>query len=83
VRETASKEAPNKGEPHGQQDPDDRREQARAARRLRKDGEDRSFWTQVGSAFRCKDGSFNLVLDYVPTGGGTLNLRPARPKDEA
>ena len=52
-------------------------------RNYEKDGEDRSFWTQVGSAFRCKDGSFNLVLDYVPTGGGTLNLRPARSRDEA
>ena len=52
-------------------------------RNYEKDGEGRSFWTQVGSAFRCKDRSFNLVLDYVPTSGGMLNLRPARPKGKA
>mgnify|MGYP003407016171 CR=1 FL=1 len=27
----------------------------------------RSFWTRIGTAFECRDGSYNLCFDYLPT----------------
>ena len=33
------------------------------------DGEDRSFWTKIGSAFENKDGSYSLVFDAFPIDG--------------
>ncbi len=44
-------------------------------RNYKKDGEERSNWTQIGVAFRNKDGSFNVQLDSVPV-DGRFNLRP-------
>jgi hypothetical protein len=38
----------------------------------RKNG--KSIWSRVGSAFKNRDGSFNLILDAFPI-GGKLNLR--------
>jgi hypothetical protein len=49
-------------------------------RNYEKDGEEKSKWTQIGTAFGCKDGSLNVVLDHVPLGGGTINIRPFRER---
>ena len=38
----------------------------------RKNG--KSIWSRVGSAFKNRDGSFNLFLDAFPV-GGRLNIR--------
>jgi hypothetical protein len=44
-----------------------------------RNGEERSQWTRIGAAFPCKDGSWNLVFDYIPNQlGTTINMRPTR-----
>jgi hypothetical protein len=50
---------------------------------VRKDQTEDSSWTLIGTAFRCGDGSLNLVLDYVPASGANLNIRPFKPRAEA
>jgi len=50
-----------------------------SVRNYEKDGEQRSNWTQIGTAFRCKDGSYNVLLDCVPL-AGTINIRPFRER---
>lgn len=49
----------------------------------RKDQTEDSAWTLIGTAFPCSDGSLNVVLDYVPTSGASLNIRPFKPRTEA
>ena len=51
-----------------------------SVRNYEKDGEEKSRWTQIGTAFTCKDGSLNVVLDHVPLGGATINIRPFRER---
>jgi hypothetical protein len=34
----------------------------------------KKIWSRVGSAFKCQDGSFNLILDSFPL-GGKVNIR--------
>jgi len=51
-----------------------------SVRNYEKDGEQRSSWTQIGTAFRCKDRSLNLLLDCVPL-AGTINIRPFRERN--
>jgi len=47
-----------------------------------RNGEERSQWTRIGAAFPCKDGSWNLIFDYLPNQlGTTINMRPARPAE--
>ena len=47
-----------------------------------REGEDRSQWTRIGTAFECKDGSWNLVFDYVPSQmGATINMRPPKAEE--
>lgn len=42
---------------------------------------DKNYWTRIGAAFHNKDGSINLLLDYVPTDSETtIQLRP--PKED-
>ncbi|NNL66581.1 MAG: hypothetical protein HKP30_10085 [Myxococcales bacterium] len=48
-----------------------------------KEGEEKSKWTQIGTAFGCKDGSLNVVLDHLPVGEGTINIRPFRERAAA
>jgi hypothetical protein len=43
-----------------------------------KEGLDRAFWTRVGSAFKNRDGSYNLHLDALPL-NGKLHLREVDP----
>ncbi len=46
-------------------------------------GETRSWWTKIGSAFWNKDGSLNVKLDYIPTSPKqTIQIRPPREKKE-
>jgi hypothetical protein len=51
-----------------------------SVRNYEKDGEEKAKWTQIGTAFACKDGSLNVVLDHVPLGSGTINIRPFRER---
>lgn len=44
-------------------------------------GEVKSFWVRVGSAFTNKDGSINVFLDALPV-NGQLQLRVPQPRDE-
>jgi len=44
-------------------------------------GEDqKAYWLKIGSAWTNKDGSFNVVLDALPT-DGKLHIRVPKPKD--
>ena len=40
------------------------------------DGEAKSRWTTIGTAFQNKDGSFNLRFEYMPVTGATVQIRP-------
>jgi hypothetical protein len=42
---------------------------------------DKQYWNRIGVAFTNKDGSINVKLDALPT-GGTLQLRDYEPRDE-
>lgn len=42
---------------------------------------DKQYWNRIGVAFTNKDGSINVKLDALPT-GGTLQLRDFEPRDE-
>ena len=43
-----------------------------------RDGMDRAFWTKIGAAFKNRDGSFNIMLDALPT-NGKLHMREVDP----
>jgi hypothetical protein len=45
--------------------------------------EKKSFWTRIGVAFENKDGSFNLLFDYLPADmqNTTIQLREKDAKD--
>ena len=45
------------------------------------EGEAKSRWTTIGTAFQNKDGSFNLRFEYMPVAGSTVQIRPFRTKD--
>ncbi len=46
---------------------------------VRRKGSERDFWTRIGTAFENKDGSWNLLFDYVPTSTGTtVQMRPPK-----
>ena len=47
-----------------------------------KDG--KSHWTRIGVAFENKDGSFNLLFDYVPAdlAKTTIQMRAFDPKKD-
>lgn len=40
------------------------------------EGESKSRWTTIGTAFQNKDGSFNLRFEYMPVTGATVQIRP-------
>lgn len=40
------------------------------------EGEAKSRWTTIGTAFQNKDGSFNLRFEYMPVIGATVQIRP-------
>jgi hypothetical protein len=42
---------------------------------------DKTYWNRIGVAFTNKDGSINVKLDALPT-GGTLQIRDYEPREE-
>ena len=48
-----------------------------------REGEDRSQWTRIGTAFQNQDGSWNLRFDYLPTDRtATVQMRPVKSGEE-
>ena len=45
-------------------------------------GDEKSRWTLIGTAFQNKDGSFNIKANYWPTNGANVQIRPFQPKEE-
>ena len=46
---------------------------------LKRDSLERGIWTRIGTAFRNRDGSWNLRFDYLPAHGDlTVQMRPAK-----
>lgn len=45
------------------------------------EGEEKSRWTTIGTAFQNKDGSFNLRFEYMPVTGATVQIRPFAKRD--
>jgi hypothetical protein len=45
---------------------------------------DRNFWTRIGTAFENqRDGSWNLLFDYVPVNAATtIQLRDPKPSED-
>ena len=57
----------------------------------KEEGRDKSFFNRIGKAFVNKDGSLNLVLDYLPlptvnkdgtVDQMTINIRDYEPKEK-
>lgn len=46
-----------------------------------KEGQQKSFWVRVGTAFVNRDGSLNVYLDAMPT-NGKLHIREAKGKED-
>jgi len=48
-----------------------------------RDGNGKSFWTQIGVGFVNADGSLNLLLNFLPTdlSGTTIQVRDPKPYD--
>ncbi len=46
------------------------------------EGEAKSRWTTIGTAFQNKDGSFNLRFEYMPVTGATVQIRPFSKRDQ-
>ena len=47
------------------------------------EGEAKSRWTTIGTAFQNKDGSFNLRFEYMPVTGATVQFRPFQKRDKS
>ncbi len=47
-----------------------------------KDGEKKTVWRRIGTAFENRDGSFNVELEAVPV-SGRMQLREPREDDRA
>ena len=45
-------------------------------------GETKSRWTTIGTAFQNKDDSFNLRFEYMPVTGATVQIRPFSRRDQ-
>ncbi|OGS00200.1 MAG: hypothetical protein A2V88_08305 [Elusimicrobia bacterium RBG_16_66_12] len=45
-----------------------------------KDGEEKTKWTAIGSAWKNKDGSLSVELEAMPV-SGRLQIREPKPKD--
>lgn len=55
-----------------------------AVKEYEKDGEKKSIWIRIGSAFENRDGSMNLVFDAFPvnTQVKTIQVREAKPRED-
>ena len=47
------------------------------------EGEAKSRWTTIGTAFQNQHGSFNLRFEYMPVTGATVQLRPFQKRDKS
>jgi hypothetical protein len=50
-----------------------------------RDGKEQTFFNRCGKGWKNKDDSFNVKLDYIPTGideETTFNLQPYKPKEK-
>jgi hypothetical protein len=54
---------------------------AYALTKYQKDGEEKTKWTPVGTAWKNKDGSLNVELEALPV-SGRLQIRQAEEKKE-
>jgi len=45
------------------------------------EGESKSRWTTIGTAFQNKDGSFSLRFEYMPVTAATVQIRPFAKRD--
>ena len=49
---------------------------------VQRDGQDKGYWTRIGTAFQNKDGSLNLRFDYLPTcRETTIQVRDPKEQD--
>ncbi len=48
---------------------------------VQRDGQDKGFWSRIGTAFVNKDGSLNLKFDYLPTSAETT-VQVRDPKEQ-
>lgn len=45
------------------------------------EGREKAYWTKIGAAFENSDGSWNLLIDYIPTDPNiSINMR--EPNEE-
>ncbi|MFC1610836.1 hypothetical protein ACFL6C_07750 [Myxococcota bacterium] len=42
---------------------------------------EKPLWRRIGTAFECRDGSLNVLLDAMPT-NGKLNIREDKPRGD-
>jgi hypothetical protein len=47
---------------------------------IEKEGFEKKFWVRVGACFTNRDGSFNVLLDALPT-NGRLHIRTRTEND--
>jgi hypothetical protein len=48
---------------------------------VRKIGQDRKYWAEIGAAWQNRDGSFNLKLNLLPIGEADLVIREIQDAD--
>ena len=51
---------------------------------VNRDGQEKGFWTRIGTAFENNDGSWNLLFDYLPTESSTtIQMREPKKQEAA
>ena len=50
---------------------------------FKRDEKQMSKWTQIGTGFQNRDGSFDLNFNYWPTNLIKIQIRPFKPKQTA
>ncbi len=48
---------------------------------VQREGQDKGYWTRIGTAFENNDGSLNLLFDYLPTSADTT-IQVRNPKEQ-
>ena len=52
-------------------------------KKVERNGETKSYWTRLGVAHECKDGSLNCYFDYLPVAPGIgINIREKKEREE-
>lgn len=47
-----------------------------------REGQDKAWWTRIGSAFKNKDGSLSVLFDALPTNARCVIRAPREDRDE-